>query len=75
MGRVTGKAGEGAVEVAGGAADPTRELFYHVKVVLLHLIIWMLESLMRGIKTISYFAVGAGNYLPLLHDEDILARL
>ena len=43
MGSVTGKAGEGAVEVAGGAANPTRELFYHVKVVLLHLINWLLK--------------------------------
>ena len=36
MGGVAGQAGEGAVEVAGGTA-PTRELLYHVKVVLFHL--------------------------------------
>ena len=27
------------------------------------------------VETISYFAKGAGDYLPFLHDKDILARL
>ena len=36
MGGVASQASEGAVEVAGGTA-PTRELLYHVKVVLFHL--------------------------------------
>ena len=51
MGGVAGKAGEGAVEVASGAAAPSRELLYHVKVVLLHLVFLCVR--MRGILRLS----------------------
>ena len=47
MGRVTGKTSERAVEVASRGAS-TRELLYHVKVVLLHLVrISLLESILK----------------------------
>ena len=73
MGGVTLQAGERAVEVAGRGA-PTRELLDHVKVVLLHLVLHLVRIRFE-IMNKSYFAIGAGDNLPLLHDEDILARL
>ena len=74
MGGVALKARERAVEVAGGGGAPTRELLDHVKVVLLHLVLHLVRIRFE-IMNKSYFAIGAGDNLPLLHDEDILARL
>ena len=52
--------------------------FDHVKVVLLHLAVAVyfaiMEDLLGKVKILSYFAVGAWDNLPLLHDKDILAR-
>ena len=70
---MTLKACERAVEVAGRGA-PARELLDHVKVVLFHLVLHLVR-ICFGIMNNSYFAIGAGDNLPLLHDEDILARL
>ena len=46
VGGVTLKACERAIEVAGRCA-PTRELLYHIKVVLLHLVFHLVRTVLK----------------------------